>query len=43
VPRVGDVPRINQNSRAISLGKHSRMPKVGDPHSSSDSSFDKAL
>src|SRR5215211_4483533 len=32
VPGVGEIPWINENSRAVGLGQHSRMPKVGDPH-----------
>src|SRR5688500_18014324 len=32
MPRVGEVARIDQNSRAIGLSQDSRMPKVGDPH-----------
>lgn len=32
MPRVGEIPGIDENSRAVGLSQYRRMPKVGDPH-----------
>jgi hypothetical protein len=32
MPGVGDVSRIEKNSRVVSLGQDGRMPQVSDPH-----------